>query len=105
MPPSDEVMLERHQREEARWLMLRVLYMARPFQASETVILRGLTSADLPVTVVNIRRELDYLASKGLIEIVSKKRNVWQAKLTAYGVDVVEYAKDAPAGIDRPEEV
>ena len=104
MPPSDDIQLDRHVREEARWLILRTLYMARPVGAPESLILRGLTGADLPVTMTNIRNELHYLADKGLIALDTKRRAGWHAKLSAYGVDVCEHAKDAPVGITRPDE-
>ncbi len=104
MPPSDEIQLDRHIREEARWLILRTLYMARPVGAPESIILRGLTGADLPVTTTNVRNELQYLADKSLIVLDIKRRSGWLAKLSAYGVDVCEYAKDAPVGILRPDE-
>jgi hypothetical protein len=104
MPLNDDILLGRHQREEARWLILRVLYMSHPVQASEAIILRTLSSVELPVTTANIRRELSYLEDKGLLAVVSKKQSNWQSRITAYGMDVVEYAKDAPAGIARPDE-
>ena len=104
MPPQDDIQLERHQREEARWLILRVLDAARPFNASENIVSKTLASSELPVTPSGIRRELTYLEDKGLLAIASRKVPVWHAKLTAYGVDVVEYTKDAPPGIARPDE-
>lgn len=105
MSPTDEVQLDRFQREEARWLTLRALHMACPGPLSDNNILRGLVAAALPASLTSVRRDLDYLASKSLIELVTKKQSMWVAKLTAYGTDVVEYAKDAPAGIARPDEV
>jgi Fe2+ or Zn2+ uptake regulation protein len=104
MPSPDEIQLERHQREESRWYLLRILYMARPYSLTETTVLKSLQGADLPITPNVLRQELDYLAAKGLVDIVTKKGGVWRAKLAAYGIDVVEYAKDAPAGIARPDE-
>lgn len=105
MPSPDEAQLERHVREEARWLILRTLYWARPTGAPESLIMRGLKEADLPVTTSNVRNELTYLADKGLLVLDPKRRGGWHAKITAYGVDVNEYAKDAPIGIARPDEV
>lgn len=104
MPSPDEIQLERHQREESRWYLLRILYMARPYSLTEAIILKSLMGADLPVTPNGLRQELDYLGSKGLVEVTTKKAGVWRAKIGAYGIDVVEYAKDAPAGIARPDE-
>lgn len=104
MPPLDDIPLARHVREEARWLILRMLYMARPVGTSESIMLKGLVGAELPVTANNVRVELCYLEDKHLIVFSSKKTPNWQCKITSYGVDVVEYAKDAPVGIARPEE-
>lgn len=105
MPSFDDIQLERNIREEARWLILRTLYIGRPVGAPESLILRGLINAGLPVTSTNVRNELGYLADKGLLTVNQRQRNSWHAMISAYGVDVVEYAKESPAGITRPDEV
>jgi len=49
-----------------------------------------------------VRRELAYLRDLGLVEIFDQETDLWAAKLTATGVDVVEYTIAAPPGIARP---
>lgn len=48
-----------------------------------------------------LRRELDYLSDKSLVEIEDRDAQIWKCDLTADGVDVVEGAVKPPAGIAR----
>lgn len=98
-----EVDLEKAHREETRWRILRALDAGRPLPVSETVIYRALADASLPITPAVLRRELDYLRDKNLVELTGEDGPVWAAELTGHGVDVVEYAVAAPAGIQRPK--
>lgn len=50
-----------------------------------------------------MRRELTYLRDLGLVELEGEDSENWFGKLTAKGVDVVEYTTLAPAGIARPK--
>lgn len=97
-----EVDLERAQREELRWRVLKTLDAGRPLPVSETIILRTLQDIRLPVTPNGLRRELDYLADRELIAIDGRNSPVWLAELTRVGVDVVEYTVDCDPGIARP---
>jgi hypothetical protein len=94
--------LEQKQREEARWRILRVLDAGRPIAVSETIVWRVLADLKLALTLNALRRELSYLRDLGLIEIDGEEDETWYGKLTAQGVDVVEYTTPAPAGIARP---
>jgi DNA-binding transcriptional ArsR family regulator len=96
-----EIDLERAQRESVRWTILRALDAGRPLSVSEALLSRTLNDASLHVTPSQLRRELDYLADAGLIDLV-RERPVWSADLTTRGVDVVEYTIAAPPGINRP---
>lgn len=104
MAPQDEINLTRGQREEARWVILRTCDAARPTAARENQIARILGELGLGMTERELRRELSYLAEKQLLTIPNLKAKVWHGALTAYGIDVVEFAKEAPPGIDRPAE-
>lgn len=95
--------LEQHRREQLRWDILQVLYVGRPYQLGEDLILRTLGDADSQVGPAELRRKLTYLEDCGLIVISGQPRGAWKAQLTAAGVEVVEYQRDAPAGINRPE--
>ena len=94
--------LQQKQREEARWRILRVLDAGRPFACNESIIWRTLHDVKLPFTLMEVRRELAYLRDLLLVEILDQKTDLWAAKLTATGVDVVEYTIAAPPGIARP---
>jgi hypothetical protein len=97
-----EIDLEKAQREQTRWRMLKILDAGRPLPVSETVILQILQDAALPITPSMLRRELDYLADRRLVLITGQNSPVWAAELTRHGVDVVEYTVDCQPGIARP---
>lgn len=94
--------LERAMREEARWRILRGLDAGRPYNVAETILLRLLSDISLPATAHSVRRELDYLEERGLIDVLDRDSSVWSARLTRSGVDVVEYTVSCEAGIARP---
>ncbi len=99
---SDAVDIEQRQREEARWRVLRVLDAGRPIAVSEQIIWRVLTDIKLALSLNELRRELAYLRDHHLVELEGEDAETWFAKLTADGVDVVEYNAKCPAGVARP---
>ena len=100
---SDGLDLEQRQREEARWRILRVIDAGRPIAVSESIVLRVLADVRLPLGPAGVRRELDYLRNLGLVEIEEEEGETWFARLSAAGVDVVEYTIKAPPGVARPK--
>jgi DNA-binding transcriptional ArsR family regulator len=99
---SDGIDLEQKNREEARWRMLRVIDAGRPIAVSEQIIWRVLSDIKLALSLNAVRRELAYLRDLGLVELEGEGMETWFAKLTANGVDVVEYNFPSPAGVARP---
>jgi len=99
----DSLDLEQKQREEARWRIMLVLDAGRPIPVSETIIWRVVSETHLRLSPNGVRRELTYLRDLHLVEIEGEGGESWFAKLTAAGVDVVEYTAAAPAGIARPK--
>lgn len=98
-----DIDLARAQREAARWRILRILDSGRPMPVSEIIVLRALNDASLRLSPAELRRELDYLENRKLVELIGKDREpVWSAELTGLGVDVVEYTVDCKPGIARP---
>lgn len=97
--------LARIQREEARWRVMVALNAARPLGADSRLLWRVVCDVGLDVTENQVKAELDYLADKGLVALKGGDGRPLNAKLTAYGVDVVEYAKPCPPGIDRPKAI
>ena len=94
---------DKNKREHVRWLVLLTLDHARPIGAGEGLILSTIHTVPVHLTAIELRRELDYLADKHLIELRGRDTASWHAKLTAQGVDVVEYVVPSPTGIARPE--
>ena len=96
--------IERMQREDARWKMLRVIDAGRPVGVNEGIMRRVLSDLKLPSSQAELRRELTYLRDLELVEI-GEANGEWYAMATAAGVAVVEYTAPAPAGIARPAKV
>jgi hypothetical protein len=94
--------IEQARREAARWIILRILDAGRPIGVSDTIMARILEGERLPAARRELRRECDYLHGLGLIEVEDEDEGFFAARLTAAGIDVVEYASPAPAGIARP---
>jgi hypothetical protein len=53
-------------------------------------------------TALELRRELDYLHDRRLVQVTKEPGGRWYAELTRYGVDVAEYTVDCAPGIARP---
>ncbi len=96
--------IDQKRHEEARWRLLRILDAGRPIGISESVASRVLAEIKLDGSRDAVRRDLDYLRDLGLIriEVSDLDGETWHARLTADGVDVVEYTTASPAGIARP---
>ncbi|KLU14280.1 hypothetical protein AFK69_01405 [Xenorhabdus sp. GDc328] len=88
--------IARVRRESLRWSLLVALNKTRPYTASETLLL-DISRAIYPdVTALELRKELDYLADRQLIDLNKQPSGSWFADLTRIGVDVVEYTVDRP---------
>ena len=89
------------QREELRWLILLALNAARPVGTSEVIVRRAIDPVVPGVTDLEIRREMDYLAERDLVNI-ERNRPVWFARINRHGIDIVDYTVACHAGIARP---
>jgi len=94
--------MEKARRETNRWLILQCLNCARPIGASEALIITALSDT-VPITKLELQRELDYLESRELVEVTGKDGPCWHAKLVRAGIDVVEYTVLCEPGIARPK--
>lgn len=94
---------EKNKREHVRWLILLTLDHARPIGAAESLILTTIQSVPMQLTALELRREMDYLAGRDLVELRGRDTARWHAKLTSEGVDFVEYTTGAINGVARPE--
>ncbi len=75
----------------------------RPVAVSEQIVWRVLSDIKIGFSLNQLRRELSYLRDSALIEIEGEASETWFAKLTARGVDVVEYNAASPTGVARPK--
>jgi len=94
--------LARIRRESIRWHILLTGNTARPSGCYEEVILSVVQAVYPDATPVEVRRELDYLAARALLEVRREPTGRWWAELTRHGVDVAEYTVDVEPGIARP---
>ena len=90
-------------RENLRWLILLTLNNARPVGAYEGPILSVAQSEYPDATPLELRRELDYLRGRQLINLNKEPSGRWFADLTRYGIDIAEYTVDCEPGIARPQ--
>ncbi|MDI3259665.1 MAG: cytoplasmic protein [Sinobacteraceae bacterium] len=99
----DRDLIERTRREVLRWRVLQTLNIGRPYALSDDVLLQAVGGPDMPLTLHDLRRELDYLSTRGLVEIEGRGLHPrWDCKLTRHGVDLAEYEIDCEPGIARP---
>lgn len=102
--PQVPVDIAKARREELRWLILRALYAARPIGTTENIIKNAIEPVMLDITMIEVRRELDYLEDRELLTVVRGNHvPIWSAKINRLGVDLVEYTVPCDPGIARPE--
>lgn len=89
-------------RETMRWNILLVLNNARPVGAYEELILATVQGMFPDASALEVRRELDYLADRDLVDLRKEPSGRWFGNLKRYGVDVVEYTVECDPGIGRP---
>ena len=89
-------------RESMRWNLLNTLNKARPYTSNEQFLLEVMRAIYPDATALELRRELDYLADRSLVELKKEPSGRWFADVTRYGVDIAEYTVDCQPGIARP---
>lgn len=89
-------------RESIRWYLILSLNNARPVGCHEGPLLSIVQAVYIDASPVEIRRELDYLAGRDLVEVVKAPSGPWRAQLTRHGVDLAEYTIECEPGIARP---
>lgn len=90
-------------RETLRWFLLLTLNTSRPVDPHEAVVLSTIQGMYPDATLLELRRELDYLAHRSLVTLDKRPSGQWICGLTHYGVDIAEYTVDCRPGIARPE--
>ncbi len=89
-------------RESMRWNLINTLDKARPHTSSEQFLLDVMRAIYPDATGLEVRRELDYLAGRDLVDLNKMPSGSWFADLTRYGVDIAEYTIECEPGIARP---
>lgn len=95
--------LAKIRREGMRWNLINTLDKARPHTTNEQILLDVMRSIYPDTTQLEVRRELDYLADRKLVELEKQPNGTWYADLTHYGVDLAEYTIECFPGIARPQ--
>jgi hypothetical protein len=90
-------------REDIRWQILLTLNNARPIGAWEETVLAVIQSTYPDASPLELRRELDYLRDRGLIDLKHDPSGRWFADLTRFGIDMAEHTIDCEPGIARPK--
>lgn len=99
----DQIDMAKSRRETLRWLLILALYNARPSDLVEAVMLSIAQTIYPDSTPIEIRRELDYLADRKLVDLTKSPSGPWWGNLTRYGTDIAEYTVDCEPGIARPQ--
>ena len=94
--------MEKARRETIRWHILVAVNSGSPHPVAEPLILSAIQSIPVECTALELRKQLDYLEDRRLLEIARHEGAPWTASLTRHGVDVVEYTIAAEPGIARP---
>ena len=89
-------------REGLRWNLLATLHKASPYTSSEVFLLDVMRGIYPEVTALDVRRELDYLFDRDLIQLNKTPAGTWFADIDRYGTDLVEYSVECDPGIARP---
>lgn len=100
---SDPIDIAKVRREHLRWLIILALNNARPNELAESVVLSIAQAIYPDATPLEIRRELDYLDDRKLVELRKDPSGPWWGNLTRYGTDIAEYTVDCAPGIARPK--
>ncbi|MBU0809628.1 MAG: hypothetical protein KKD30_05315 [Gammaproteobacteria bacterium] len=95
--------LAKARRESLRWYILLILNTSRPIDPHEAVVLSTIQAMYPDATLLELRRELDYLEHRSLVTLNKQPSGQWICGLTHYGVDIAEYTVDCRPGIARPE--
>ena len=95
-------MMQKARTEGIRWQLINILNKARPHTTGEQFLIDVLRQLYPDITGVELRRELDYLADRRLVDITKQPIGLWFADLTRLGVDIAEYTIDCQPGIARP---
>ena len=95
--------LERKRLQRMR--VLQTLYNNRPNTTGDGLLRQALKhDIDLGFTHNSIRKSLDYLEQRKLVEITDRTDQAWMAKITADGIDHIDGIGPDVPGVAKPDE-
>lgn len=86
-----------------RWNIILTLNNARPIGAYEELVLATIQGIYPDASILELKRELDYLDDRKLVDLTKEPGGRWFAELTRLGVDIAEYTLECEPGIARPK--
>lgn len=95
--------MQRARREAIRWYLLVSLHVARPAGAPVPLLRSVVQATYEDATEHELRRELDYLVDRKLIEVEKSPTDQWHCEINRLGTDLVEYTIPCEPGIARPK--
>jgi hypothetical protein len=96
---------QRARREFMRWVLLLAANINRPVHSTVRFLLQVVQGEYPDATELEVRRELDYLESRGLLKLTVDPLSQVSIDLTRDGIDIVECTVTCDAGIMRPPKV
>lgn len=100
-PDANPATLAAATRGSLRWRLLVALNYGGGELVDEDVLATTIVDSGLGVTLSRVRRSVDYLERRGLVE-TQRGPDRWKARINRHGVDIVEYSVDCEPGIARP---
>ena len=96
---------ERDRRGFMRWVLLLAANINRPTHSTLRFLLSVVKGEYADATELQVRRELDYLESRELVQVFTDELGQVSADLTRHGIDIAEYTVPVEPGIARPPKV
>ena len=88
--------------EFMRWILLLAMNINRPTHSTLRFLLQVVRGEYADATEMQVRRELDYLDSRGIAKVFTDTLGQVSADLTCHGIDLAEYTVPVEPGIARP---
>lgn len=88
--------------EFMRWILLLAMNINRPTHSTLRFLLQVVRGEYADATEMQVRRELDYLDSRGIAKVFTDTLGQVSANLTRHGIDLTEYTVPVEPGIARP---
>ena len=88
--------------EFMRWILLLAMNINRPTHSTLRCLLQVVRGEYADATEMQVRRELDYLDSRGIAKVFPDTLGQVSGNLTRHGIDLAEYTVPVEPGIARP---